>query len=390
MNSDEYKLMGLAPYGEPRFVDLIRERLIDLKDDGSFWMDMSYFNYCQGLTMTSKKFDALFDGPPREVDGPITQREMDMAASIQQVAEEVMLRCARTVHAQTGMKNLCMAGGVALNCVGNGRILREGPFEEVWIQPAADDAGGALGVALFIWHQLLENPRVPAPRDSQSGSLLGPSYSDREIREFLDGAGATYEEIATDEQLCDTVAELIAAGNVVGWFQDRMEFGPRALGARSILGDPRDPDMQRVINVKVKFREGFRPFAPAVMLEHASDYFDLEEGRESPYMLLVAPVREARRRSLSSQEEAARGLDKLQVTRSEIPAVTHVDYSARVQTVDAERNRLFHALLSAFHRKTGCPVVVNTSFNLGWDPIVCSPRDAYDVNAENRRPGGPE
>jgi len=276
VNSDEYKLMGLAPYGEPRFVDLILEKLIDLEDDGSFWMDMSYFNYCQGLTMTSKKFDGLFGGPPRKPDDPITEREMDLAASIQKVTEEILIRCARHVHAETGSRNLCLAGGVALNCVGNGRILREGPFENVWIQPASDDAGGALGVALFIWHQLLEKPRSPIAGDSQQGSLLGPAFSDVEIREFLESAGSSYELVADDDALVDQVADLLAAGKVVGWFEGRMEFGPRALGARSILGDARDPGMQGLINRKVKFREGFRPFAPAVLREETAGFFGLD------------------------------------------------------------------------------------------------------------------
>ena len=378
VNSDEYKLMGLAPYGEPAYVDLILKHLLDLKDDGSFRMDMSYFNYCQGLTMTSKKFERLFGGPPRALDGPITQREMDMAASVQQVTEEILLRCARTLHAETGMRNLCMAGGVSLNCVANGRILREGPFEDLWIQPAADDAGGALGVALFIWHQLLGHPRVAGPGDRQSGSLLGPAASDAEIQSFLDGVRAPYRRIDDDAALCDTVADAIAAGKIVGWFQGRMEFGPRALGSRSILGDARDPGMQSLINLKVKFREGFRPFAPAVLREHAHEYFGLRPEDASPYMLLVAPVNEDKRVDLAPEEARAPGLAKLKVRRSVIPAVTHVDHSARIQTVD-ESCGLYRKLLEAFHRKTGCPVIVNTSFNLGWDPIVCTPREAFDT-----------
>ena len=289
-NSDEFKLMGLAPYGEPRYVDLILERLLDLREDGSFRMDMSYFNYCQGLTMTSKKFDNLFGGPPRQPDDPITEREMDIAASIQKVTEEILLRCARHVHTETGLSKLCLAGGVALNCVGNGRILREGPFEELWIQPAADDAGGALGVAQFIWHQLLDEPRTPCASDSQRGSLLGPHFCDTEIIEFLEGVGATYVVVPDEGEYCQKVAELLASGNVVAWHQGRMEFGPRALGARSILGDARVAEMQSIINRKVKFREGFRPFAPVVLREYASDYFDLAAGAESPYMLLVTPV----------------------------------------------------------------------------------------------------
>jgi carbamoyltransferase len=377
-NSDEYKVMGLAPYGEPTYVDAILEHLIDLKDDGSFWMDMSYFNYCQGLTMTSKRFHDLFEGPPREPEAPITRREMDLAASLQQVTEEVLLRCARHVQAETGMKNLCLAGGVALNCVGNGRILREGPFEKIWIQPAADDAGGALGTALFIWHQLLGMPRRVASPDGQLGSLLGPCFSDAEIGQLLEEAGAPFEHL-DDAALSEEVAELLAAGKVVGWFQGRMEFGPRALGCRSILGDPRDPETQSVINMKVKFREGFRPFAPVVLSEHASDYFELDPEHESPYMLVVAPVGKQQRRELTPEEASRSGLAKLQVNRSTIPAVTHVDYSARIQTVDPERNPPFRRLLEAFYRKTGCPVLVNTSFNLGWDPIVCTPREAYET-----------
>jgi len=377
VNSDEYKMMGLAPYGEPKYVDLILEKLIDLKGDGSFRMDMSYFNYCQGLTMTSKKFDRLFGGPPRENESPITRREMDLAASIQKVTEEIMLRSARHLQAVTGMKNLCVAGGVALNCVANGRILREGPFEKIWIQPAADDAGGALGVALFIWYQLLRNERRPSPHDSQFGSLLGPSYSDQDFRTFLDSVDVAYEYVHSDETLCEQVADLLAAGEVVGWFQGRMEFGPRALGTRSILGDPRNPELQSVMNRKVKFREGFRPFAPSVLAEHATEYFEMDPDCESPYMLLVAPVRSNKRRSLSFEEESASDFAKLKVRRSTIPAVTHVDYSARIQTVDRDRNPLYRRLLEAFHRKTGCPAVVNTSFNLGWEPIVRTPQEAY-------------
>ena len=377
VNSDEYKVMGLAPYGEPKYVDLILKHVIDLRDDGSLWMDMSYFNYCQGLTMTSQKLHELLGGPPRRPEDPITQREMDLAASVQKVIEEALLRCARRVHDDTGMKNLCLAGGVALNCVANGRLLREGPFENIWIQPAADDAGGALGVALFIWHQLLDQPREANPRDSQRGSLLGPSFSDREIRALLDEVGASYEFVPDDDELCDRVADMLANGQVVGWFQGRLEFGPRALGSRSILADPRVPQMQSVINMKVKFREGFRPFAPAVLTEHAAEYFDLEPHRDSPYMLLVAPVSTKKRRPLTPEESARTGIDKLNVHRSEIPAVTHVDFSARIQTVDRERHGLYRKVLERFEEKTGCPVLVNTSLNLAWEPIVCSPRQAY-------------
>jgi carbamoyltransferase len=379
VNSGEYKLMGLAPYGEPKYVDLILKELIDLKEDGSFRMDMSYFNYCQGLTMTSKKFERLFGGPPRKPDSWITQRDMDIAASIQKVTEEIMLRSSRYIHAQTGQRNLCLAGGVALNCVGNGRILREGPFDDIWIQPAAGDAGGALGVALFIWHQLLDNPRTPKRSDSQHGSLLGPVYTDDQIKVFLDSVNATYTRIDDDEELCDQLADMIAEGNVLGWFQGAMEFGPRALGSRSLLGDPRNPEMQTVMNVKVKFREGFRPFAPAVLAERAHEYFDVEPSQESPYMLLVAPVRDAKRCPLSPQDSQRKGIDKLKTKRSEVPAITHVDYSARIQTVDRQRHGLYHGVLEAFYRKTGCPVLVNTSFNLGWDPIVCSPQEAYST-----------
>ena len=378
VNSGEYKLMGLAPYGEPKYVDRILERLIDLKEDGSFRMDMSYFNYCQGLTMTSQKFEELFEGAPRDPEAPITQRDMDLAASIQKVIEEIMLRMSRHVQRETGLKNLCLAGGVALNCVGNGRILRETPFENLWIQPAAGDAGGSLGVALFVWHQLLENPRKPLPTDSQSGSLLGPSYEDEQIGAFLEGSKADYQYVEGDEALCEYVADEIADGKVVGWFQGRMEFGPRALGSRSILGDARRLDMQSVMNVKVKFREGFRPFAPVVLREHAGEYFDIAADQESPYMLLVTTLREEKRVATDG-EQSTKGLDKLRLRRSQIPAVTHVDYSARLQTVDADRHGLLHQLLEAFYRRTACPVMVNTSFNLGWDPIVCSPRQAYET-----------
>ncbi len=379
VNSGEYKLMGLAPYGEPRYVDLILRHLIDLKDDGSFRMDLSYFNYCAGLTMTSRKFHRLFGGPPRKPDSRIEERFMDVAASIQKVTEEIMLRTARHLHALTGMENLCMAGGVALNCVGNGRILREGPFRDIWIQPAAGDAGGALGVALLTWHQLLDNPRTAQACDAQRGSLLGTAYGEREVRAFLDSVGAAYEQLDDDETLCDRVAAAIAEGKVVGWFQGRMEFGPRALGGRSILGDARDPRMQSVINLKVKFREGFRPFAPIVLAEHAHEYFEMERGQESPYMLLVAPLRQDRRLPIPPELASARGIDRLRQMRSVVPAITHVDYSARVQTVDPGRNELLYKLMRKYHARTGCPVMVNTSFNLGWEPIVCAPHEAYET-----------
>ena len=376
VNSGEYKLMGLAPYGEPRYADAIRAHLLDLKPDGSFRLDMQYFNYCQGLTMTSRKFERLFGGPPRQAESPLTEREMDLAASIQAVTEEIMLRMARHVHAATGLKKLCLAGGVALNCVGNGRILEEGPFDELWIQPAAGDAGGALGVATFIWHQLLNQARVPSPRDSQQGSLLGPRYSREDVRSFLDASGATYRELPDDESLCGFVADLLAKEQVVGWFQGRMEFGPRALGARSILGDARSPRMQSVMNLKIKFRESFRPFAPAVLEEHVQDYFAMRPGEQSPYMLLVAPVVESRRVAANGAAKA-RGIDRLHELRSEIPAVTHVDYSARVQTVDADRHGRYYTLLRKFHERTSCPVLINTSFNVRGEPIVCRPEEAY-------------
>jgi carbamoyltransferase len=379
VNSGEYKLMGLAPYGEPRYVNTILEKLIDLKDDGSFRMDLSYFNYAQGLTMTSKKFDALFGGPPRQPDTLLTQRDMDIAASIQRVAEEIIVRTARHVRAVTGMKNLCLAGGVALNCVANARILEDGAFERLWIQPAAGDAGGSLGAAQFIWYQLLNNPRRPDAPDGQHGSFLGPAYDDGQVEAFLKSVGAPYTRAETEAALCDEISDAIAQGAVVGWYQGRMEFGPRALGARSLLGDPRRADMQTVMNVKVKFREGFRPFAPSVLRERVTDYFRTEQNVDSPYMLLVFPIAESKRRALDTAARQARGIDKLKVDRSEIPAVTHVDCSARVQTVDPVRHPLYHELVTAFYRKTGCPVVVNTSFNLGWDPIVCTPKDAFDT-----------
>ena len=378
VNSGEYKLMGLAPYGEPKYVDRIRDRLIDLKPDGSFRLDMSYFDYCHGLRMTSSRFHALFGGPPRQPESPITQREMDIAASIQRVAEEAMLAAARHVHAETGMRNLCLAGGVALNCVGNGRILREGPFENVWIQPAAGDAGGALGVALLIRHQLLDRPRQARTPDGQGASLLGPRAAEDDIRAFLDGAGAVYEEYADDESLCDEVARLLAGGQVVGWFQGRMEFGPRALGSRSILGDARSPEMQSVLNLKIKFRESFRPFAPSVLRERVADWFEMRPRENSPYMLFVAPVREDRRLPVDEARAAQRGLDRLHEPRSEVPAVTHVDCSARVQTVDAEQHGRYAALLRAFEAKTGCPVIVNTSFNVRGEPIVRAPEEAWN------------
>ena len=377
VNSGEYKLMGLAPYGEPRYVDLILEKLIDLKEDGSFRMKLRYFNYCQGLTMTSRKMNQLLGRPPRQPESPVTQDDMDIAASIQKVTEEIMLRTGRHVHQQTGLKNLCLAGGVALNCVANGRLQREGPFDNIWIQPAAGDAGGALGVALLIWHQLLDHPRTADPLDGQHGSLLGPRFGDDGVREFLEDRGAVYHFIPEEDELCEKVAELIAAGKVVGWMQGRMEFGPRALGCRSIIGDARSAAMQSVMNLKIKFRESFRPFAPSVLEQRASDYFEMPADENSPYMLLVAPVRTSRRTPPDSDADNLQGLQKLKTVRSEVPAITHVDYSARVQTVDAARNPRYHKLIQAFDRMTGCPVIINTSFNVRGEPIVCSPQDAY-------------
>lgn len=393
VNSGEYKLMGLAPYGEPKYAEVIRERLIDLKEDGSFRLDMSYFNYCQGLTMTSETLHRLFGGPPRQPETPITQREMDLAASIQLVTEEIVLRMTRFAHQQTGLRNLCLAGGVALNCVANGKILREGSFEDLWIQPAAGDAGGALGTALFIWHQLLEKPRVVKHPDAQRGSLVGPEFTPEEIRAALDARTAHYVKL-TEEELCARVAQLLAAGQVVGWMQGRMEFGPRALGNRSILGDPRSPEMQARMNLKTKFRESFRPFAPAVLRDRVSDYFDCDPRHESPYMLLVANVS---REHLVAEHMAQHprsegvagplavdphpsdltGLDRRKLILSDVPAITHVDCSARVQTVDSERNLRFHRLISAFEQLTGCPLLINTSFNIRGEPIVCTPEDAY-------------
>ena len=375
VNSGEYKLMGLAPYGEPKYKGVILEKLMDMKADGSFRLDLSYFNYCQGLTMTSAKFARLFGGPARKPESPLTEREMNMAASIQEVTEEVILRAARHLRQQTGMKNLCLAGGVALNCVSNGRILREGPFENLWIQPAAGDAGGALGVALFIWHQLLGNERKVAQPDGQSGSLLGPRFSNQQVCEFLDRQKARYRQFSDEAELCNYVAGLIASEKVVGWMHGRAEFGPRALGCRSILGDARSRQMQSVMNLKIKFRESFRPFAPVVLRDRVSDYFQMNDGEDSPYMLLVAPVAESKR--VAHDGASTTGLDKLKAIRSIVPAITHVDYSARVQTVDKQRHGRFYKLMKAFEAKTGCPVMINTSFNVRGEPIVCSPEHAY-------------
>ena len=379
VNSGEYKVMGLAPYGEPRYVKTILEELIDLRDDGSLRLNMKYFNFAAGLTMTSPEFERLFGGPPRAPEGEVTRREMDLARSVQEVCEEAMLRMARHAHKETGERNLCLAGGVALNCVGNGRILREGPFDNIWIQPAAGDAGGSLGAALSVWYQYLGNERRVADvcrgrADGMNGAYLGPEFTDDEVEEFLLTSGARYRRVERAE-LAEDVARLLADEKVIGWFQGRMEFGPRALGARSILGDPRSPRMQSQMNLKIKFRESFRPFAPSVLCEHASDYFELN--CDSPYMLLVAPVREELRREMTADEERLFGIEKLRVPRSTIPAVTHVDYSARVQTVRREDNPLYYELLSAFERLTGCAVLVNTSFNVRGEPIVCTPAEAF-------------
>ena len=375
VNSGEYKVMGLAPYGEPKFVDLIYRELIDLKEDGSFRMNQRYFNYLTGLTMTNGDFDRLFGAPPREPETKLTQREMDLARSVQVVCEEVMLRMARTVHRETGLDRLCLAGGVALNCVGNGRVLRETPFKELWIQPAAGDAGGALGVAQLAWHRHCARPRQVTPgKDGMQGAYLGPSYTEAEIEEFLRSVGATYRRLERAE-LLHTVARLLAEEKVVGWFNGRMEFGPRALGARSILGDPRSPRMQAQMNIKIKFREGFRPFAPSVLRDRVQEYFELDA--DSPYMLLVAPVRKERQIPMDETAHRLWGIDKLNVVRSDIPAVTHIDYSARIQTVSRETSPDYYDLIHEFECLTGCAVLVNTSFNVRGEPIVCSPADAY-------------
>jgi carbamoyltransferase len=376
VNSGEYKVMGLAPYGQPKYVKAIYDNLIDLKDDGTFRLKIDYFNYCTGLTMTNGKFDDLFGGPPRKPESKLTQRDMDLARSIQEVTEEVMLRLVRNLHRETGAENLCLAGGVALNCVGNGRILREGPFKGLWIQPSAGDAGGAIGAALTAWHQLEKKSRqvVDGSKDRMRGSFLGPSYTNGEIEAFLRNKEAPYERLP-DDALFERMAGELAQGKVVGWFQGAMEFGPRALGGRSILGDARDPKMQSVMNLKIKFRESFRPFAPSVLRERVSDYFALDT--DSPYMLLVAPVVEKRRIVPTEAEQSLWGIDLLNVPKSDIPAATHVDYSARVQTVHQETNPRYYELLKAFEAKTGCGLLVNTSFNVRSEPIVCSPEDAY-------------
>ncbi|MDF2780554.1 MAG: hypothetical protein K0S96_358 [Geminicoccaceae bacterium] len=375
VNSGEYKVMGLAPYGRPVYAQLILEHLIDLKEDGSFRLNQDYFNYCTGLTMTNRRFDELFGGAPRRSEDRVQQREMDLAASIQAVTEEVMLRLTRALARETGQRNLCLAGGVALNCVANGKILRDGAFERIWIQPAAGDAGGSLGAALAAHHLFKGQPRrLNGAQDGMSGAYLGPAFAQAEIERRLRASGAVFEVIP-DEPMIAGTADALAGGKAVGWFQGRMEFGPRALGGRSILGDARSPTMQKMLNLKVKYRESFRPFAPSVLREHVADWFELDD--DSPYMLLVADVVQSRRRLMNEDEEALFGIDKLNVVRSEIPAVTHVDYSARIQTVHADTNRRYHDLLSAFHQRTGCPVLVNTSFNVRGEPIVCTPEDAF-------------
>lgn len=397
VNSGEYKVMGLAPYGEPKYVDIIRDKLLEIREDGSLKMNHEYFGYAHGLRMTNRAFAKLLGGEPRKPESRITQREMDLARSIQQITEEVMLKMTSYAHRETGMKKLCLAGGVALNCVANGRVLREVPFEDIWIQPAAGDAGGALGIALAIWHRYLGKPRIspentgtwqsarrdsstgsrnglPLYADGMKGSYLGPKHDEHEIEGFLKSRELPYKKYSREE-LPHAVAELLAAGKIVGLHQGRMEFGPRALGGRSIIGDPRSPQMQATMNLKIKYRESFRPFAPSVLRERVADWFELDS--DSPYMLLVADVVPSRRRKLTDAEEALWGIDKLNVQRSEIPAVTHVDYSARVQTVRREENPLYWEIIDAFEKRTGCPVVVNTSFNVRGEPIVCSPEDSY-------------
>jgi carbamoyltransferase len=375
VNSGEYKLMGLAPYGEPAYKDVILKELVDLKEDGSFKLNMRYFNYGVGLTMINREFERLFGGPPRKPESRLAQRHMDLARSIQDVTEEIMVRMARHVRQQTGQRHLCLAGGVALNCVANGRILREGIFDDIWIQPAAGDAGGALGAALLVWYQYLANPRRADGRgDFQRASVLGPAYSREEIRRYLAAQNLPFTELKDDE-IPQKIADLIAAEKVIGWFQGRMEFGPRALGGRSIIGDARSPKMQEMMNLKIKFRESFRPFAPAVLRERVADWFELD--RESPYMLLVAPVARSARRELTAEEQNRFGLQRLLTLRSTIPAVTHVDYSARVQTVTEEDHPLFYRVIKKFEEKHGCPVIINTSFNVRGEPMVCSPEHAY-------------
>jgi carbamoyltransferase len=375
VNSGEYKVMGLAPYGEPRYKSLILDKIMHLQEDGSFHLDMSYFNYAAGLTMTGPKFHDLFGGPPREPESELTQREMDLARSVQEVTEEVVLAMGRHVRKETGLANVCLAGGVALNCVANGVLLRSGVFDDLWIQPAAGDAGGALGAALFAWHQVLDQPRqADGVTDFQRGSYLGPAFTQEQIGAFFERHGYPYQRL-DDGQIAPTVAALLTEEKVVGWHQGRMEFGPRALGSRSIVGDARSPKMQEVMNLKIKYRESFRPFAPSVINEKAPEVFDIDRG--SPYMLLVADVRKERQKPMTEAEKDFFGLQKLYVVRSDVPAITHVDYSARLQTVHADTNPLYHAMISEFDRLTGCPVIINTSFNVRGEPIVCTPEDAY-------------
>ena len=374
VNSGEYKVMGLAPYGEPKYAQTILDNIIDLKADGSFRLDQSYFDYCTGLKMTNDKFNNLFGGPPSKSEGWLTNKEMDLAASIQAVTEEVVQRLTRSLAQETGAKNLCLAGGVALNCVANGKVLRDGAFENIWIQPAAGDAGGALGAALCAYHHFQDKPRRTNNMDSMKGSYLGPEFSDLEIQRRLTAAGANFATLDVDS-IIDKTAQALADGKSIGWFQGRMEFGPRALGGRSILGDPRSPEMQKILNLKIKYRESFRPFAPSVRLEDVAEWFELDT--VSPYMLLVAEVAKKRQKEMNAEEQALFGIEKLNVVRSEIPAVTHVDYSARVQTVNSVTNPKYHALLTKFKELTGCPVVANTSFNVRGEPIVCTPEDAF-------------
>tara|TARA_B100000900_G_scaffold415480_1_gene445519 strand:- start:19539 stop:21377 length:1839 start_codon:yes stop_codon:yes gene_type:complete len=375
VNSGEYKVMGLAPYGDPKYADLIKDNLIQVKEDGSFHLDMSYFDFCTGLTMTNKKFHALFGGPPRELEAELSQREMDLAASIQKITEEVLIKLAKSIAKETGQKNLCLAGGVALNCVANGILSREKIFEEIWVQPAAGDAGGSLGAALATWHIVYGKERKTViGADAMNGSYLGPSFSSNEIEDFLNQAGAIFHKL-DEKELIDKVANALSAGKAVGWMQGRMEFGPRALGNRSIIADPRSEVMQRQLNIKVKYRESFRPFAPSILREHVEEWF--EHNGDSPYMLLVANVKDNKRLEISEEEKALFGIDKLNVPRSLVPAITHVDYSARIQTVHADTNPKYHALINRFNEITGCPLVVNTSFNVRGEPIVCSPEDAF-------------
>ncbi len=375
VNSGEYKVMGLAPYGNPVYVQTILDNVIDLKQDGSFRLDMKYFDYCGGLTMTSPAFDTLFGEPPRTPEAPLEQRHMDLAASVQAVVEEAMIRLTRSIAAETGLKNLCLAGGVALNCVANGKVLRDGAFDKIWVQPAAGDAGGALGAALSAYYGYLGNDReISDAMDAMQGAYLGPGYEQSDVEQRLTAAGAVFE-VFDDEKLVDEAASALATENALGWFQGRMEFGPRALGGRSIIADPRSPSMQKMLNLKVKYRESFRPFAPAVLADDVADWF--EHDTESPYMLMVADVREERRIAMTEEQEALFGIEKLNIPRSDIPAITHVDYSARLQTVHEETNPMFHELLSAFKGKTGCPILVNTSFNVRGEPIVCTPEDAF-------------